>query len=312
MKYITIGVSLALICSLALPVPAHAQGRVIVMTRAQNLAADSGRGGVPNAASDDAVAEIVTAALLRQGYRVVERSVLNAVLREQGFHRSGIVDQSTAVRIGRLAGAQAILLVNVHGHTTTQHRGQTGDLINSFLGGMGGSSRFNLGQAVDPSGTVHEVSMTAKLIDVESAEVVWAGDESARSQPGRSASQTELIREIVARLDFPSPPEGRSRRRESRPAYSDDEGEIDRPRRERRPRTDRPASERRATVEKPSVDHSLRAVQGRLKELGYYTGKVDGRDNSATREALSRFQHDRKLLTTGTADPATKQRLGVE
>lgn len=310
MRNLTLYVSLAFICCITFPAPSHAQGRVVVMTKAQNLAMESSRGGVQSSATEDAVAEIVTGALLRQGYRVVDRLTLNAVLREQGFHHSGMVDQSTAARIGRLAGAQAIFIINVHGQTTSHHRGEVGEAIGSLFGGMGG---FNPGPMIDPSGTVQEVSMTVKLIDVESAEVVWLGDKSAQSQPDQSVSQTELIRDIVARLNFPPPPAGRSGGRSSRRSFEDEnEEEQPRSRKNRDYEETRRPRDRTARAKAPSIDHNLRAVQGRLKELGYYKDKIDGRQNQATREALIRFQNDRKLSMTGIADAATKQRLGLE
>lgn len=70
-----------------------------------------------------------TLELLRRGYRVVERESFNAVLREQGFQqKSGMVDQATAVRIGKLAGARALIIVNVYNTSSNYHQG--------FQGGM--------------------------------------------------------------------------------------------------------------------------------------------------------------------------------
>ncbi len=138
--------------------PPEFLGRVLVMTATQNRAIDAKSGGVEGYAADDAAAEIVTAELLRRGYRVVERENFNAVLREQGFQqKSGMVDQATAVHIGKLAGARAIILVNVYTASRAYHQG--------FQGGTGNVVLDTIGKVVDPSGMVQTVDMTVKMID---------------------------------------------------------------------------------------------------------------------------------------------------
>ncbi|MGI6726707.1 MAG: YfbK domain-containing protein [Christensenellales bacterium] len=51
------------------------------------------------------------------------------------------------------------------------------------------------------------------------------------------------------------------------------------------------------------------AMQTRLKELGYFTGRPDGKFDDATRAALIRFQQDNNLLATGTLDSHTHRAL---
>lgn len=53
-------------------------------------------------------------ALLRTGkFTVVDRSALDEILEEQELSYSGIVDQSTAVELGRIMGAEAVMTVRV-------------------------------------------------------------------------------------------------------------------------------------------------------------------------------------------------------
>jgi hypothetical protein len=52
------------------------------------------------------IAELVT---LRR-FKVIERSALNKVLEEQSLHASGLVDDKTATNLGKIAGADAIVL----------------------------------------------------------------------------------------------------------------------------------------------------------------------------------------------------------
>lgn len=54
---------------------------------------------------------------------------------------------------------------------------------------------------------------------------------------------------------------------------------------------------------------TVTGVQGRLMNLGFDCGGVDGEMNAATREALKAFQEKQGLAATGEADDATKDKL---
>lgn len=53
----------------------------------------------------------------------------------------------------------------------------------------------------------------------------------------------------------------------------------------------------------------VRAIQDRLKELGYYTGDVTGTFGDNTSRAVSRFQYDNELTQTGNVDVTTYDEL---
>jgi len=54
-------------------------------------------------------------ALMRSGrVALVDRSMVDRILQEQQFSSSGVVDPETAARLGRLMGAEAVMLVNVN------------------------------------------------------------------------------------------------------------------------------------------------------------------------------------------------------
>lgn len=53
-------------------------------------------------------------ALLRTGlFTLVDRSVVDELLSEQEFSYSGVVDQATAVQLGKLVGAEAVMTINI-------------------------------------------------------------------------------------------------------------------------------------------------------------------------------------------------------
>jgi TolB-like protein len=65
-----------------------------------------------DAMTDKMVSQLVN---LRR-FKVIERAALDKVLKEQQLQVSGAVDEATAVKVGRVAGADAIVLANVVQH----------------------------------------------------------------------------------------------------------------------------------------------------------------------------------------------------
>ena len=62
----------------------------------------------------DALTDYAGMSLLRTGmFTLVDRSELDRILEEQEFSYSGAVDPSTAVELGRLLGAEAVMTVRI-------------------------------------------------------------------------------------------------------------------------------------------------------------------------------------------------------
>ena len=57
--------------------------------------------------------------------------------------------------------------------------------------------------------------------------------------------------------------------------------------------------------EQPVSNPAVYDAQRRLAELGYYTGPLDGVWGTSTRDAIERFQADRRLAVTGDLNEAT-------
>ncbi len=66
-----------------------------------------------------------------------------------------------------------------------------------------------------------------------------------------------------------------------------------------------------ATYQKGSSGQKVTEIQTRLKEWGYYSGKVDGVFGSGTETAVKKFQRKNGLTADGKVGPATLAALGV-
>jgi peptidoglycan hydrolase-like protein with peptidoglycan-binding domain len=56
---------------------------------------------------------------------------------------------------------------------------------------------------------------------------------------------------------------------------------------------------------------SIRAIQERLRGLGFYTGNVDGVWGQSTQSAIQQFQQNRGLQPNGQLNPATITAMGL-
>ena len=95
-------------------------------------------GAVRGEAARNQIADFFGMELLVRGYGPVERKQVAALLAEQDFQRSDLTSPEGAARAGRILNVDAILVVNV----TTGHE---------------------------------QLAMTAKMLDVEDASLLWSG-----------------------------------------------------------------------------------------------------------------------------------------
>lgn len=66
-----------------------------------------------------------------------------------------------------------------------------------------------------------------------------------------------------------------------------------------------------ATYRQGSSGDTVRTIQTKLKNWGYYNGTVDGIFGSQTAEAVKYFQRSNGLTADGVAGPATLEKLGI-
>ncbi len=80
-------------------------------------------------------------------FTLLDRAAVEALLREQQFSSSGMVDPATAVRLGKLLGAQAVMTVNV--------------------------TRLRHDEFFSDSPEQREAELSVRIIAVETAEVLY-------------------------------------------------------------------------------------------------------------------------------------------
>ena len=122
--------------------------------------------------------------LIQKGYRLVSRSDMQALLKEQAFQNSGLTDDN-AVAAGKILNVPGVLLVGV-----TQ---STADPV--------------IGRRPGMSGSIARAAVGARLVDVATGEVRWTHAEyKTRSIAGKK-STADLLAEVAKDVAQFLPPE---------------------------------------------------------------------------------------------------------
>lgn len=114
------------------------------------------------------VSDLLVQKLVQDGtYSVIERNALDKILAEQNFSNSDRADSTTAAKIGRVLGVDAVIT-----GTITQF-GR--DDKNTTVGGgaIGGFSKFGLG-GLQKRNAKAVVGITARMVDTSTAEILAA------------------------------------------------------------------------------------------------------------------------------------------
>ena len=136
------------------------------------------------------LADVLIKELLKNGaYSLIERTALDAVLKEQNFSNSSRADPKSAAAIGRLLGVDAIIIGSITQFGVEQSEVAVGSSTLGRLtrGTIGGGKRVN---------TKAIVGMTARMVDTGTAEILSAvsGEgEASRSAVAASGYATGAI-----------------------------------------------------------------------------------------------------------------------
>lgn len=123
------------------------------------------------------IADLLVTDLVKDGtYSIIERKALEKVMTEQNFSNSDRADPTSAAKLGKLLGVDAILVGSV-----TEFGNET---KKTNLGGIGGSWHGIGMGGIGHSNTKANVAVTARLINVDTGEITAVAEgigQSARS-----------------------------------------------------------------------------------------------------------------------------------
>lgn len=148
--------------------------------------------------------------LLKSGYRVVERSRLEAVMKEHKLSQSGLFAPDTVKKLGQVMGVDALLLgtmttyqaerknvVMVELKTTKrdpvfENRERKNSKGEKYLDRIQVGSTLTSEKKVVPQlfPIDAEVGLSAKLVDVETGEIIWIGSYTSQGVNGPIAAES--------------------------------------------------------------------------------------------------------------------------
>ena len=148
--------------------------------------------------------------LLKRGYQVVERTRLEAILREQNLNMTGILSPDTAKGIGKVLGVDAVflgqvtayeperkMLLMVDSHTTheepvfeSKKEKQSDGKVLDVTRLIGNKVTRETKQIPFMLPVEAEVGLAVKLVDVETGEIVWVGSNTSQGVNGPLATES--------------------------------------------------------------------------------------------------------------------------
>lgn len=125
------------------------------------------------------ISDLLVQKLVNDGnYSVIERTMMDKILAEQNFSNSDRADSNTAAKIGRILGVDAIIT----GTITQFGRDDKSTTVGG--GGFGGvTGRYGIG-GVQSRESKAVVAVTARLIDINTAEILAACTGTGQSKRG--------------------------------------------------------------------------------------------------------------------------------
>ena len=126
------------------------------------------------------ISDLLVKYLVQDGtYSVIERKALDKVLAEQNFSNSDRANPTSAAKLGKLLGVDAIVVGSITQFGNDNKNTKVG-------GGGGGWGGFGLG-GVSRSKSKAVVSLDARIVDIDTAEILGVAEghgESTRSSTG--------------------------------------------------------------------------------------------------------------------------------
>jgi len=132
-------------------------------------------------ARGEVAADMFSQSLVGYGADVIERKRLDEVLRELDLSQKSLIDQSTAKKVGKLLGVDALFLGSVIDlKANSKYLVQTNATNpQNSISQVSGKSIYSEGSVSGLSdtqilSTTAEVSIVARLIEVETGSIMWS------------------------------------------------------------------------------------------------------------------------------------------
>lgn len=128
------------------------------------------------------IVDLLVTGLVRDGsYSVIERKALDKILAEQNFSNSNRADPTSAAKIGKLLGVDAIIEGSI-----TEFGNETKKT--NIGGGGGGWHGYGIG-GIGHSNSKANVAITARIINIDTGEIMAVADGTGQS----SRSSTSML-----------------------------------------------------------------------------------------------------------------------
>jgi len=128
------------------------------------------------------ICDLLVTDLVKDGtYSVIERKALDKIMAEQNFSNSDRANPTSAAKLGKLLGVDAIIVGSITEFGNETHNVGAG-------GGGGGFGGFGLG-GFGHKNSKANVAVTARLVDVDTAEILGVAEGKGQS----SRSSTSML-----------------------------------------------------------------------------------------------------------------------
>lgn len=253
----------------------------------------------------DGMADQLTTALVSTGcFKVVDRQNLKGVMDELGLQNSGLVNAKNASKLGRMVGADLIVTAAIteFADNASGSRGGAAAGAKTGLGGLIGGIR-------GATKTAH-MAADLRITDVETSEIIGATAVKGSARDTKFGGIAGALVPGAAGLGALESWENTPKAAALREVIEHAVGSV---------RSMIPAGYYRhsagrfgtssAKASGSSGSPVVRKAQSTLKDLGLYTGTLDGQMGPNTSNAISQFQEQAGLSVTGKLDVKTMQEL---
>jgi curli biogenesis system outer membrane secretion channel CsgG len=267
-------------------------GRRAKLTVLRFVDATGGSWGYNRNTGDSMSRKLSSALLKTNKFRMLDRRNVKDMMDELDFGASGAVERDSAARFGRMTGARLVVTAVItdfeeNTGSSSIKRDKDDNLLNQVSGFFGSTKAYmavNI-EVVDVETTeiIASEQVEAKITDLDSALNLGPLEGALSSWENQPRGQA-LQKVINQAVDFLAAPDNIPSR------YF----------------TEAPAKTKVATIRPDNVAVKMQQI---LKELGYYSGAVDGQIGPESAEAIQKFQQENGLDVTGALDPETREKL---